>query len=364
MSVVGLHPEELLDRAQRGQLSEQERARLDAHLAHCAACRVEQQMRADFAEELEQEVEVRLPNLAGLATQAPTPVAQAPRVTGAPWGTPPTPRVRLRGNRKAQTAWLLVAAALVFASAAAGAGARGRTWLRLMTSSFVSEPLPVQTPAEPVKATKPVAVAHAVAAASPVGLGVSPDGPDGPAEEASAPAPVVAVVAVAATPAADPPRPAPQAPPKESAHLFDAERAARVRGDYARVMEIHQELLSRYPRSREALVSRATVGQLLLDRGDPAGALASFEAYLAGGLGVSPDVARNVAESGSPGGRSEELTELSMVGRATALDRLGRGEEARRAWRALLIAFPDTPYAKHAAARAGAPSASNDTSGR
>jgi anti-sigma factor RsiW len=336
LHVVGLHPEELLDRAQRGQLSEQERARLDAHLAHCAACRVEQQMRADFAEELEQEVEVRLPNLAGLAehaAQAPVPVPQ---------------RTAVRRSRKVQTAWLLVAAALVFASAAAGAGARGRTWFRLMTSSFVSEPAPAQTPVEST-GTKPAAVARPV--------GVSPKGPDGPLVEEleAATPPNSPAVAVAPAQTAESPRPAPSG----AAHLFDAERAARVRGDYAKVMYIHQELLSRYPGSREALVSRATVGQLLLDRGDPAAALASFEAYLAGGLGVS----RNL-ESGSPGGRSEELTELSMVGRATALDRLGRGEEARRAWRALLIAFPDTPYAKHAAARAGTPSASNDTSGR
>jgi outer membrane protein assembly factor BamD (BamD/ComL family) len=42
-----------------------------------------------------------------------------------------------------------------------------------------------------------------------------------------------------------------------------------------------------------------------------------------------------------------------MVGRATALERLGRADEASRAWGALLAAFPETPYAAHARARLG-----------
>jgi tetratricopeptide (TPR) repeat protein len=121
--------------------------------------------------------------------------------------------------------------------------------------------------------------------------------------------------------------------PQEAAALFDAERSARLRGDYARVIELHRELVARHPQSHEALVSRATVGQLLLDRGDPAAALASFDGYLDASAGRG------------------ELAEVALVGKATALDRLGRTEEARSAWRALLVAFPDTPYAKHAASR-------------
>ena len=47
MTVVGLHPEELLDKDARGVISDSERVRLEAHIAQCSVCRVEQQMRAD-----------------------------------------------------------------------------------------------------------------------------------------------------------------------------------------------------------------------------------------------------------------------------------------------------------------------------
>ncbi len=117
------------------------------------------------------------------------------------------------------------------------------------------------------------------------------------------------------------------------AELLDAESGARRRGDYGRVLELHRKLEARFVRSREAQVSRATVGRLMLDRGEPGPALASFDAYLRAGSG--------------------ELGEEAMVGRATALERLGRADEASRAWGALLAAFPETPYAAHAMARVG-----------
>ena len=40
-----------------------------------------------------------------------------------------------------------------------------------------------------------------------------------------------------------------------------------------------------------------------------------------------------------------------MAGRATALEKLGRAGDARRAWESLLVLFPSTPYAAHARAR-------------
>jgi TolA-binding protein len=120
---------------------------------------------------------------------------------------------------------------------------------------------------------------------------------------------------------------------ESSKTLFDAMSEARRQGDYPRVMALHRRLQAEYPRSREAHVSHATIGRLLLDRGDAAAALESFAAYQARGSGA--------------------LDEAVMVGRATALDRLGRSDEARASWQALLAAFPETPYAEHARMRTG-----------
>jgi hypothetical protein len=120
-------------------------------------------------------------------------------------------------------------------------------------------------------------------------------------------------------------------PEREAAALFDEEVDARRRGDDARVLVLHQELQARHPSSGEAHTSRATVGRFLLDHQAPASALENFDAYLATGSG--------------------DLREEAMIGRAMALERLGRRDDACRAWEALVGAFPRTPYAAHAEAR-------------
>ena len=48
MDSLDLHPEELFDKAQRGEASPGDLARIDAHLASCATCRFERMVRADF----------------------------------------------------------------------------------------------------------------------------------------------------------------------------------------------------------------------------------------------------------------------------------------------------------------------------
>jgi TolA-binding protein len=162
---------------------------------------------------------------------------------------------------------------------------------------------------------------------------------------AVAPPPVVASEPAREVASADvlaPPPPAPVAPARLASHhaaasgaasLFDAATDARRQGSYGRAIDLQRELLSRYPNSREAHLAHETLGRLLLDRGDPAGAFTSFDAYLADGSG--------------------ELGEEAMVGRATALERLGRTAQAMDAWRALLAAYPDTAYASHAKSRLG-----------
>ena len=160
-----------------------------------------------------------------------------------------------------------------------------------------------------------------------------------------------AVEAATATalPASDPPtpafahgahvEPAPPAsrPPPEVADtagsLLAEANEARRSSDEGRALALHRRLQTEFPTSREAHASHGVMGRMLLDRGDAAGALASFDAYRARGHGP--------------------LDESVLVGRATALERLGRAEEARAPWAELLSAFPNSPYAGHARLRSG-----------
>ena len=302
MTVVELHPEDLLEKEARGVLDAGERTRLDAHLAHCTTCRMERQLRADFAEELESEFPLERAIGLGIERASLIPPARESVMV-----------LRAPRKRRLRAVWLLAAAAVLVGGAAAAAiGIReaGRT------SPGIVQASPVQTSA--LEATHAKAHHASIEAATPAPAPAEPVETAVAASTLASPHRAVHAVAVAA-------------PIVGPAELFDEASLARRRGDYGRVLDLDRELEQRVPTSREAQVCRAIVGRLLLDRGDPAGAIAKFDAYLAGGAG--------------------DLGEEAMVGRATALDRLGRSDEATRAWSALVAAFPESPYAARARAR-------------
>ena len=338
--VVDLHPEELLDRDARGQLTAAEETRLEAHLARCAACRFERQLRGDFADELASDVTPSSVERLALAGSSP-PRARPPVIEARPKeiaeesaGLPPR-RVPRRATR---AAWLLVAAALCAVSVAGATGAGQRAWLRIVGA-------PAAVPASFEESVPShVAAKHAVRhRTAPAASALSEPRPE----------PSTVDVLVQTPGAQAPGAPLAELPPAAAAHhasrtsrrsltpstadgaaaLFESATDARRQGSYARAIELQRELLSRYPRSNESHVARETMGKLLLDRGDPAGAFASFDAYLSEGSG--------------------ELGEEAMVGRATALERLGRSAQAADAWRGLLAAYPETSYAAHARSRLG-----------
>jgi TolA-binding protein len=118
-----------------------------------------------------------------------------------------------------------------------------------------------------------------------------------------------------------------------AADLLARANQARREGDHARAITLHRWLQDAFPSSREAHASLGIMGRLLLDDGDAGSALASFDAYRARGRGP--------------------LDESVLAGRALSLERLARIDEARAAWRALLVSFPDTPYGDHARLRVG-----------
>jgi hypothetical protein len=400
MSVVDLHPEELLDKDQRDELTDDERARLDAHLDRCAACRAEVVLRSDFAAELHgfdadgraDRPSALLDLVQGALAAPPLPApAPAPAPVEAPAAAPlaspnsmpnsmlnSTPNVApitadmipgLRRRPRRTAVVLLGAAALMAASAAGATGLTGRIWLGLRGNSqevthastgAMPKAAPAATsgsgagavtgstvahPASPVEATDvldvldttpvsdPIAPAPALVAATSPARSVALVSAPLTAPRPSAPvAPIAPPVAAVAAPVATV---APAPAPTTASALFDSANAARHDGDTAVALARYDALDKQFPQTTEARIAKATTGKLLLDRGDAAGALARFDAYL--------------ASSGGTG--ANELREEAMAGRATALERLGRGDDEVRAWMALLAAYPATPYAVHAKTR-------------
>jgi TolA-binding protein len=314
VSVVDLHPENLLDREIRGELEPAERERLEAHLAQCATCRFERQLRAGFALELSRDSVP--PGIAGLVDTLARESVK-----------PPAPLVVSSRRRKMKVVLLAAAATLTLVAGAFASTEAGRRAIAPLFFGREGNTTPYGE-------------------ATPATVTAVPRGPLLRASAAPAPVPSAAVVDPPALPdLPEPPRalpvaalpvPAAAPPPEGPAPLFAAEADARRRGDTARMMELHAELVARYPQSHEAQVSRMMVARLLLDRGDAAGALSGFDAYLRAGSG--------------------ELREDALGGRATALERLGRTEEARRAWMTLLDQYPNTAYGAHARSRVEAPS--------
>ncbi len=292
MTRFDLHPEELLERAERGAISAPDWARLEQHLAECSVCRVERALRAQAAIDVEPLRDEKL-----LLARVKRDVTQ--RLM-----TSPTQRSR---RQRAVVAIGLLAVSLASVATAA-------TLVVIHRAASTREAGAVLTTTH---ASKARAVTH-VTAPAPAPIVEQPSAPQ-PAEAAS---PLNA----------SQPRPAP-VEVLSAAEAFSRANLARRDGKVKEAVRLYRTLQEGFAGSSEELVSRVALGRLLLDRlGDSRGALVQFNSYLA-----------------SPG--SGALREEAMVGRALALGRLGRGAEERAAWTALLEAWPKSAHAKHAQAR-------------
>ena len=127
---------------------------------------------------------------------------------------------------------------------------------------------------------------------------------------------------------ARPPRVQPSA-----AALFAQALALRSEGKVDAAIVTHLRLQRLYPSARETRLSFALAGRLLLERASPEQALAQFNQYLA---------------------RPGDVAEEALVGRATALGRLGRSAAEAAAWREVLDHHPESIYATHARSRLAA----------
>ena len=124
----------------------------------------------------------------------------------------------------------------------------------------------------------------------------------------------------------------PRAQPSAAA-LFAQAVALRGEGKVDAAIAAHLRLQRLYPTAREARLSFALAGRLLLERGSPEQALAQFNQYLA---------------------RPGDVAEEALVGRATALGRLGRSAAEAAAWREVLERHPESVYAARAKKRLAA----------
>ena len=371
-----LHPEDLIDKEARGDITEDELVRLEAHVAICSACRAERLMRADFEDEggdrisFTNLVEGALGALAAPPTEgtkAPEPADVGQDPPGSPEVAPPKRHAAVVvAPRPWKRVAILLAAAFVLFATVAYASEGGKALARKVSSMLgiesetrekVSPPgtpasLPAVAPAAlPSKAEVPVAV-------------VSPTEPSVVSPSAP-PAPVVARVVVepgkvfhaapsehaASTGIARPsmlpsssagdvaplaaPPPAPPAEPEvDAATAFGHANALRHRGDRQGALAAYGDLVARFPKSREAATAQALRGRILLEEREAVRALSAFDAYLATGRG--------------------ELREEAMAGRARAYAMLGRADGERAAWDALLSAYPHGPSSEHARLRVGA----------
>jgi tetratricopeptide (TPR) repeat protein len=118
-----------------------------------------------------------------------------------------------------------------------------------------------------------------------------------------------------------------------AAALFAQALALRSEGKVDAAIAVHLRLQRLYPAAREARVSFALAGRLLLERGSPEQALAEFNQYLA---------------------RPGDVAEEALAGRATALGRLGRSSAEAEAWRDVLERHPGSVWATHAKKRLAA----------
>jgi len=133
--------------------------------------------------------------------------------------------------------------------------------------------------------------------------------------------------------AAWPGEPTPQRTAKgqpSAAALFAQAVSLRKEGKVDASIAAHLRLQRLYPAARETRLSFALVGRLLLAKGAPEQALAQFNLYLA---------------------RPGDVEEEALVGRATALAKLGRSTAEASAWREVLDHHPESIYASRARKR-------------
>jgi len=291
MIVIDRHcPDDLVMRGHRKELSQIERRALAVHLDQCPACRA-----ASAVATLFDAIPDVQPGDEALIAAVATRTLQPHR----------SPVARR---------WLPVAAAVIVVVAS---GAAAATWVALRRNQQQESPK-----AEIVSLPGRERLGRTQPGAKDTGIAVAP-GIEAP--EAA----LVSPLAVA-RPEFRPrrqPQPTAAPPPKkdDAASLFAAANAVRRAGELGQAMGLYQSLRRQFPESGQALLASLSVADILLDLGDPAGAIGAYDSYL---------------NRNPPGA----LTEEALFGRARCLARLGRPVEERQTWEELVRHYPRSAY--------------------
>jgi TolA-binding protein len=359
MSLHELHPEELIDKAERGALDASEQAQLDRHLASCAVCRFEVNARDDF-------------RVADRANEGAFSDDAIDMIVGASLRGADARRAKIREEIRIESQrpralaagrrWgVLLAVAVLLVSAQATArwlGIREPSWLAPPTTTTVTT-TSGKNAAPAGDATKsPSTNAHSSGSNEKPSATISiPDQVPDQTQATTAPdltpsnlpnltvsaTPSTSSATVRSTGSTGTRSVSAQTaivPDPTASALFDKANSDRVQGKHMVATREYRELLENYPNAPEADLSRATLGRLLLDDGDATAALPLFDAYL---QRAEP----RAGVQSSDGALREE----TMVNRATALDRLHRGNEEADAWQSLLDAYPQSMHAERARER-------------
>ncbi|MBN1606222.1 MAG: zf-HC2 domain-containing protein [Polyangiaceae bacterium] len=296
-STIGC-PDDLLARAQRSALSPEEQERLTLHVRTCPACRVSKRLSADF-----DQVSAVLPGDEQLMARVtrrlvPGPALSRPRAW---WFAPVV--ATLLGVGVAAAAWTAQHARSH--GAPAHDGGQGQVGTLAAPVGASGHPLPHRRQSVPQRGPAPLA-SEAAGREGDSGLRDAPE------------------------------RKPDQRAPSEmtSKSLFAEANRLRTAGRVAQAIRGYRLLQEQFPRSREAILSRVSLGNLLMGRHEAEPALEQFAAYLAA----------------TPGG---VLGEEALFGKARALRALGRSAEEREACALLVAAYPRSVYEPFARARLG-----------
>lgn len=338
--MTDLHPEALIDRAAQGTLDPGDRARVRAHLAECASCRLELSVRraAVVHTRVARDDGAMLERLAGAAiVRAAAPANEpAPRMSS-------TTGFAL-GVVAGIVLLLVLSAAVRFGRAtmtddegprsqAEAIGARNSAGGRAVArqpedapARSVDRPEDVPPPESPESA-----VTTTVGAVELPQPERPPRSPKTRRPEASTPE--------APAPGTSEPEPEPLTPVPatlDAGELFSRATAASRRGEAASALAHFEALRQRFGDSREARTSWILSGRIRLARNEASEALRCFDRYLEG-RGRAP------------------LAPEAMAGRARALQALGRSADASKQWQAIVDRFPQSSAAAEARTELGLP---------